>query len=273
MLKPRVVVAMLSTAAIVLGVSAAYGQDYPNKPIRLVASTAGGGGDFTARLIAPGLAPALGQPVIVDNRSGSVLASEAAAKAPPDGYTLLVIGSSLWVTPLLQKVPYDVVRDFSPVSAIAREVGLVAVHPSLPVKSIKDLIALAKARPGELNYSFASPGSSSHLGAQLFTSLAGINIVGIPYKGNGPAATALIGGEVQLLITDVGLLMPHARSGKLRALAVTSATPTTLAPGMPTVAASGLPGYEATTMTGLLAPAKTPRDGRHPIEPRTRTSS
>jgi len=233
------------------------GQEYPSKSIRIVTAAAGGGSDFTSRVVAQGISGPLGQPVIVDNRT-AILAAEAVLKAPPDGYTLLVTGTSFWVGPLLQKAPYDAVRDFAAVVQIAREINLVAVHPSVPAKSVKELIALAKARPGELNYALTVVGSSNHLSAELFKSMAGVNIVGIAYKGSAAGITALISGEVQLSINDAGLVSPHVKSGRLRALAVTSAEPSALVPTLPTVAASGLPGYEAVSMTGLWAPAKTP---------------
>jgi tripartite-type tricarboxylate transporter receptor subunit TctC len=155
-------------------------------------------------------------------------------------------------------VSYDAVSDFSPISLIAREVSVVAVHPSVPVKSIKELIALAKARPGQLTFSSATPGGASHLAGELFKHMAGINIVWVPYKGNAPAIAALLSGEVQLTIIDAGQMAPHVKVGKLRALAVTSSEPSALVPGLPTVSASGLPGYEAIGMTGLWAPVKTP---------------
>jgi len=256
MLLSRFAVGMLSVGLIVLGAGEVSGQDYPNKPVRIITAPAGGGTDFTARLVAQ-MAGSLGQPVVVDNRT-TILAPELVSKTPPDGYTLLVSGASLWIAPLFRTTPYDVVRDFSPISLIERTVGVLAVHPSLPAKSIKELIALAKARPGELNYASSSLGGGAHLATELFKSMADVNIVHVPYKGTGPSITALISGEVQLTIFDVGLIAPHAKSGKLRALAVTSAEPSALFPGLSTVAASGVPGYEAIGMTGLWAPAKTP---------------
>ena len=252
------VLAAVSLGVNLAGTGVVSGQEYPNKTVRILAAGAGSGGDFTARLLAPGLAQGLGQTVIVDNRPGSLPASDAASKSPPDGYTLLVNGASLWVIPLVQKVPYDVVRDFAPISLVERGILTVAVHPSLPVKSIKDLIALAKAKPGQLNYASGAPGGPTHLAMELLKSMAGVNIVGVPYKGTTPAVTALITGEVQLTVVDAFLVTPHAKSGKMRALAITSPEPSALAPGLPTVAAAGFPGYEATPMTGILAPAKTP---------------
>ena len=257
---PSLFAARIASAGLmVLGPGMVYGQDYPNKTIRILASGPGSGGDFTARLIAQGVAPGLGQPVIVDNRAGSLVASEAAAKSPPDGYTLLVNGASLWIIPLLQRVSYDATRDFSPISLVERGSMIMAVHPSLPVKSVKELIAMSKAKPGELNYAASGIGGPTHLAGELFKSMSGVNIVAVPYKGGTAASiTALITGEVHMTMMDTYLMVPHVKSGKMRALAVTGPEPSALAPGLPTVAASGLPGYEATPMTGILAPAKTP---------------
>ena len=258
MLLLRCVVSILSVGLTILGAGTVSGQDFPNKPIRIVTAGAGGGSDFTARLIAQGISAPLGQPVLVDNRGGGIIQGEFLSKSPPDGYGLTVTGNSFWIGPLLQKTPYDVVKDFAPISLISREVMVIAVHPSLPVKSVKELIALAKARPGALNYSSATLGSPQHLGAELFKSLAGVNIVNVPYKGGAPAITAVVSGEVQMSLIDSGAVAPHVKSGRLRALAVTSADPSALAAGLPTVAASGLPGYEATSMTAMFAPGKTP---------------
>jgi tripartite-type tricarboxylate transporter receptor subunit TctC len=239
------------------GANAVLCQDYPNKPIRIITSAPGGGTDFTSRQIAQGISGVLGQPIIVDNRSG-IPAAEAVAKAPPDGYTLNVAGSTLWILPLLYKMPYDATKDFAPVSMLVREIYILVVHPSLPIKSVKELISLAKAKPGVLNYSSGSIGGSGHLAVELFASMAGIKVVHVPYKGTAPAVSALIGGEAQFLLNDAGTLMPHVKSGKLRVLAVASAQPSALTPGLPTVAASGVPGYEWVGMSVLLAPAKTP---------------
>jgi tripartite-type tricarboxylate transporter receptor subunit TctC len=239
--------------------STSSGQAYPNKPVRIVATEPGGNGDFIARLIAQGISGVLGQPVIVENRAG-MIGGETVAKAPPDGYTLICNGGGLWLAPFVRdKVPYDPVRDFSPITLTHRAPVLIVVHPSLPVKSIKELIALAKASPGVLDFSVGSIGSSPHLAAELFKSMANIDMVRIPYKGGGAAAIiALISGEVHLSFASAASVAPHVKSGRLRALAVTSAEPSALAPGLPTVAASGLPGYELEVTTGLFAPAKTP---------------
>ncbi len=243
--------------AAVLFAGAAAAQNYPAKVIRMQTTEAGGYPDAVARLIAQGLSAGLGQQVIVENRA--IAAVDLVAKAPPDGYTLLFYTSVLWLAPFLRDgVTWDPLRDFAPVMLATNSPNIVVVHPSLPVKSIRELIALAKARPGELNYSTSSPGSSNHLGAELFRVMADVRIVRINYKGTGSALNSLAAGEVQLSFPSAGSAMPHWRAGRVRALAVTSAQPSALAPELPTVAAAGLPGYEATAYNGLLAPAKTP---------------
>jgi len=251
--------ALIAAAAILAGlVTAAESQNFPIKPIRVVASEPGGGGDFVARLIAQGMSGGLGQQVLVDNRGGSVIIpAEIVAKAPADGYTLLLIGSTLWIEPLMRKTPYDPVRDFAPVSWVVGSPNILVVHPSLPVKSVKDLVALAQARPGELNHSVGIAGSSSQLASQLFKAMAGINMVSIPYKGIGPALTALVAGQVQVSFANPSAVSPHLKSGRLRALAVTSAQSSGLFPDLPTVAAT-LAGYESVSMFGMFAPARTP---------------
>ena len=250
--------AAASVATALLVTSAANGQDYPNKVIRIVAGSVGGGNDFVARVVAQGITSPMGQPVIVDNRGPGVIPIEYAAKMPPDGHTLLVNGSTLWTIFLLQKTSYDPLRDFAPITLATIVPNLLVVHPSLPVKSVKDLIALAKARPGELNYASTTTGGSGHLAGELLKSMAGVNIVRIPYKGNAPQISAVISGEVEIAIADIGLLEAHAKSGRVRAIAITSAQPSALYPGMPTVAAT-VPGYELIGTTGIYAPAKTPQ--------------
>jgi tripartite-type tricarboxylate transporter receptor subunit TctC len=249
-----------SIAALMLSAGVAAAQEYPTRIIRIVTAAAGGGSDFIARIIAQGISGPLGQQIIVENRGTGVLAGEAAAKAPADGYTLTVQGGAFWIAPLLRKTPYDPIRDFAPISLVVREVNILAVNPSLPVQTVKDFIAYAKTSPGKLNYSSPGVGSTTHLASELFKSMAGVNIVHVPYQGNQPAITGLVAGEVQMAIFDAGLIMPHVRAGKLRALAATSLEPSALTPGLPTMAASGLPGYESIGLTGVLATgAKTPR--------------
>ena len=256
MLKPGVVPILL-VSAMGLGTAAAQGQDYPNKPVRLVTGSAGGSADFSARLIAAGIMGPLGQPIIVNNQSREEPA-DVTARAQPDGYTVLLGGSLTWIAPLIRDVPWDPVRDLLPVTLATRQPLIMVVHPSVAVSSVKELLALARAKPGALNYSQGSIGGASHLATELFKSMAGVNIVGIPYKGTGAAVNALVAGEVQLTIIDPAASLPHIKSGKMKALAVTSAQPSALAPGLPTVGASGVPGYETANTAAMFVPAKTP---------------
>ena len=236
----------------------ACAQGYPNKSIRMVTAEAGGGNDLVARVIAQGLTSGLGQQVIVDNRGGSgVIPIEIVAKAPADGYTLLVFGSALWLLPYIQNVSYDPLRDIAPIAIGAVTPLVVVVHPTLPVKSIKELIAMAKARPGQLNYASGISGSVTHLPAELFKAMAGVNIVRVTYKGGAPALNAILGGEVQVMFAAAATAVSHVNSGRLRGLAATTAQPSTLFPGLPTVA-EDLPGYESVAITGLYAPPRTP---------------
>ena len=249
-----------SAAAVALCASVVWGQSFPTKPIRIVAGLPGAGSDLVARLIASGITEGLGQPMIVENRPGGIIPREIVQKAPPDGYTLLITANGLWLEPFMagSRVPYDAVRDFAPVSMLTNAPNILIVHASVAANSVKELIALAQARPGVLNCSTAATASSSHLAFELFKAMTGVNIVRIPYKGNLPAVTDLLAGQVQLSFATPAAVGPFAKSGKLKILAVTSAQPSALFPGLPTVAASGLPGYESGTNTGLFAPAKTP---------------
>ena len=257
MLTKRSVVWIFSIATMVSGAGMTCSQPFPNKPIRIITSEQGGGTDFATRLIAQRLADPLGQPVIIENRP-SIINGEIVAKASPDGYTLVIGNSGLWIQPLMKNTPYDPVRDLAPISMLARSPNVLTAHPELPAKSVKELIALAKAKPGALNYGSSGEGTSNHLGMELFKFMAGVNIVRVNYKGAGPALTALIGGEVQLYVASSGVVAPQLKSGKLRALAVTSAQPSALVPELPTVAASGLPGYELISIYAMFAPAKVP---------------
>lgn len=234
-------------------------QTFPTKLIRIVTTTAGSNNDLVARLLAQGLAANLGQQVVVDNRGGGTLPIELVVKAAPDGHNLLLNGSTLWLLPYMRdSVPWDPLRDFLPITLAASSPAILVVHPSLPVKSVKDLIVLARARPGQLNYGSGGSGSATHLSAELFKAMAGVNIVGILYKGIAPALTALIAGEVQVSFATSASAVPLVSAGRLKALAVTSAQPFPLFPDLATVAASGLPGYESATLSGILAPAGTP---------------
>jgi len=232
-------------------------QAYPSKTIRVIATAAGGAQDFVVRLIGQGISGSLGQPMIIENRGGMV-GIDAVLNAVPDGYTLLSNGSGLWLAPFMQKVTYDPVRDFTPIAITVHSPNILLVHPSLPVKSVRELVSLAKARPDALNYSSSVTGTSSHLAGELFKSMAGVRIVNIPYKGVGPAITAAIAGHVELTFGSVGSVSAHMKSGKLRALAIASAQASALVPGVPTFAASGLPGFESASTAALFARAKTP---------------
>ena len=249
--------ALLSLLACA-SLGAAAADDFPNKPLRLVTSEGGGGNDVQARIIAQGLAAALGQQVVVDNRPSGVVPGELVAKAAPNGYTLLFYNNALWIGPLLQSTPYDPVRDFAPVTLVSRGPNVLVVNPTLPVKSVGELVALAKSKPGGLNYGSSGTGASNHLAAELFKSMAGVDIVRVNYKGAGPALTALIAGELQVMFPTAGSVAPYLSSGRVKALAVTSAEASPLAPGVPTVAAT-LPGYESIASYGLFAPVGTPR--------------
>jgi tripartite-type tricarboxylate transporter receptor subunit TctC len=241
----------------------ATGQAYPTKPIRAITAEPGGGNDFVARIIGQGIGAQLGQTWIVDNRGGAggMIAAETAAKAAPDGYTLLVYASNVWIIPLLRRdVGYDMKRDFAPITWAARSPNIVVVYPALAAGSVAELIELARAKPGQLSYGAGGAGSTTHLAAELFKFMAKVDILGVPYKGNGPALNDLIGGRVQLMFATSGSVAPHLKSGRLRAIAVTSAAPSVLAPGLPTVASAGLPGYEAGSIYGVFAPARTPAE-------------
>jgi len=227
------------------------------KPLRIVTSEAGGGNDVPARIVAQGLTLALGQQVVIENRPSGVVPAEIVAKAAPNGYTLLFYNNALWTAPLIQATSYDMLRDFTPVSAVARAVNVLVVNSALPAKSVADLVALAKTKPGQLNYGSSGTGASNHLAAEMFRTMAQIEIVRVNYKGAGPALTALIAGELQLMFPSAGAATPHVRAGRVKALAVTSAAPSALFPGLPAIAAT-LPGYESLAIYGLFAPAGTP---------------
>ena len=245
-----------------LTTGAGWAQSYPAKPVRiLIGFSPGGGADVVTRSLSPRLGEALGQQIIVDNRPGAngIIAAELAAKAPPDGYTLLVApGNYAFAPAMYAKLPFDMATAFAPISQLAETPLLVVVHPSLPVKSIPQLIALAKSRPGKLAYASGGIGGSAHLATELFRTLTQVDLVHVPYKGTGAAISDLIGGQVPLCFCTLPSVFPHAKSGRLRALAVTTVRRTSAAPDIPTVAEAGVPGYEMGQWYGLLAPAGTP---------------
>lgn len=231
-------------------------QAYPSKLIRIVTAATGSANDWGSRVLAQELTTGMGQQVIVENRGG--LSMENVAKAPPDGHTMLGYGSAAWLTQFLRDgVNWDVTRDFIAVSLAMSSPNILVVHPSLPVKSTRELIALAKARPGQLNYAAGTIGAAPHLASELFNAMAQTHIVRVAYKGTGPSVIALLGGEVHLMIAGLGSVAPHIKAGKLRSLAITSARTSALAPELPTIA-SVLPGYESTSVLGMFVPAKTP---------------
>jgi tripartite-type tricarboxylate transporter receptor subunit TctC len=240
----------------------AYAQAYPSKAVRMIVPfPPGGGTDYTARLIGQKLSELWGQPVVIENRPGAstIIGSELVVKSPPDGYTLLMGSTNHTINPsLIAKLPYDTIRDFAPITVCVTSSYVLVVHPSLPVKSVKELIALAKARPGEINYSSSGSSGPQHLAGELFKMMAKVDITHVPYKGGGPAVTALLGGQLQFS-TPVSSL-PHVKSGKLRPLAVTGLKRSEAVPQLPTISEAALPGYEAVTWWGLLAPARTPRE-------------
>ncbi len=258
-----VLCAAIGAAGIALAADA-QAQAYPTKPIRMICPfPPGGTTDLVARLVAQKLSEAWGEQVIVDNRGGAggVIGTEMAARSAPDGYTVL-LGSITThaVNPALyKKISFNPIKDFAPVSLVVSSPQLLAVHPSVPAKSVKELIALAKSKPGQLNYASAGSGTSPHLTFELFRSVAGIDVTHVPYKGTGPAITELVGGQVQMMITGVVALMPHVKSGKLRGVAVTSMKRVSALPNLPTIAESGLPKFDVSSWFGVFLPAGTSR--------------
>lgn len=248
---------LIAVAALGMPSLAAAAQPYPHKPIRFVTSEPGGGTDYAARVVEMELSPVLGQPVIVENRGGGVYSGEIVSKATPDGHTLLVTGTSFWVGPLFRRTPYDPLRDFSPITLLVNSPNVLVVTPSLPVKSVRELIDLARSKPDGLNYASASTGSSSHLATELFKAMAKVDLVRIPYKGTGQSLIDLMAGRVHLSFATSSGVEQHVRAGRLRAIAVTSARPSVLFPGVPTVAET-VPGYESGGGTAVLAPPRTP---------------
>jgi tripartite-type tricarboxylate transporter receptor subunit TctC len=232
-------------------------QDYPTRPIRIVTSSVGSGNDLAARIIAQGLSVRLGQPVIVDNRPSGVVLGTTVPNAAPDGYTLLVGGELLWVSAFLQKIPYDPVRDFTAITRVLTLPNVLVVTPTLPVKSVRDLIDLAKIRKGDLDYGTASTGGSAHLAAELFKSMAGVSMVRISHKSSADMINSALSGQVPVAFATMTSGIPHIKSGKLRGVAVTSSRPSELLPGLPTVADT-LPGYTAGGDVVMLAPPKVP---------------
>lgn len=256
-------VALVTVCLVTINLAVA--QSYPQKPIRLlVGFPPGGGNDALMRVIAPKLSEALGQQLVIDNRAGAGgnIAAEVTAKSAPDGYTLMMGFSTVLTTnkSLYRNVGFDSIKDFAPITQLATAQYVLVVHPSVPAKAVNELVALAKSKPGSLNYASSGIGTPLHLAAELFKRQAGIDIVHIAYKGGGPASTALLGGEAQLMFGSVPSSMPYVKSGRLRAIAVTGLKRSMLAPELPTIDESGFPGFNVTAWGSLMAPAGTPRN-------------
>ena len=253
---------LLQTGVVLLALTAgAAAADYPDKPIRLIIPfPPGGSNDVVGRLVAHHLSDVLGQQVFVDNRGGAggTIGSELASKADPDGYTLLVVSLAHAVNPWLYKLPYDHTKAFTPVAIFGSGTNVLVVNPELPVHSVKELIALAKAHPGELNYASAGVGSFQHLGGELFKLMAGVNIVHVPFRGGGPAMVDVLGGHTKIMFSSLIQTTPHIKTGQLRALGTGGAKRNPVLPDVPTIAEAGVPGYEANNWWGMLAPAGTP---------------
>ena len=250
-------------AALLIAVPAAA-QNYPTRPVRVIVPFAAGGNtDITARAIGVRLSEVFGQQIVVENRPGGAIniGTELVAKAPPDGYTILMGGATNAINMSTQaKPPYDTVRDFAPIILCVKDANVLTTHPSLPAKNLKELIALARARPGQLNFASSGLGSSNQMAGELFKVMAQVNIVHIPYKGNTPALTDTLAGNVEMMFSGVPVLVPHIQSGRLRAIAIGSLKRFVAIPDVPTFDESGLKGYEATTWFGLMAPVKTPKE-------------
>jgi tripartite-type tricarboxylate transporter receptor subunit TctC len=258
-----VAAALLAPLAGAQAASTSSGQAYPVKPIRVILSVpAGATPDVTARLVTPGLANVLGQPLVVDNRGGAggLIGAEIVAKAAPDGYTLFISSpGALTILPHLRKVPYDTLKDFTPVSLISVGPFVLILHPSVPAKSVNELIALAKAQPGKLNYASAGNGVANHLAMELFKQMAGVDIMHVPYKGAPQAVTDVLAGHMNMMFNSIAPIVAQIRAGRVRVLGVASAKRSPQLPEVPTISEAGVPGFEADNWFGMFAPAKTPQ--------------
>jgi tripartite-type tricarboxylate transporter receptor subunit TctC len=240
-----------------------FAQGYPAKPVRVVVPYApGGGSDVISRILAQRMSESLGRQFVIDNRAGAngIIGTEMVVQAPADGYTLLYVSSPHAVNPsMYRKLPYDTVKDLTPISEIAIASLVLFVHPSLPVHTVRELVGLAKMRPGQIDYASGGSGGSPHLATELFKKMAGITLTHVPYRGAGPALTDVLAGQVQVMFANSAPALPHVRSGRLRALGISSIKRSAIAPDIPTIAESGVPDFEAVTIFGLMAPASTPR--------------
>ena len=258
-----VAVALLAPLAVAQAASTSSGPAYPEKPIRMIlAVPAGATPDVTARLVMPGLSQLLGQPLVADNRGGAggLIGAELAAKAAPDGYTLFISSpGALTILPHLRKVPYDTLKDFAPVTLISVGPFVLITHSSVPVKTVKELIALARAQPGKLNYASAGNGVANHLAMELFKQMAGVDIVHVPYKGAPQAVTDVLAGHMNMMFNSIAPIIAHIRAGRVQVLGISSSKRSSQMPDVPTISEAGVPGYEAENWFGLFAPARTPQ--------------
>ena len=258
----RVYLRLSAASLLLLSTMAAVAENYPARPLRFILPyPPGGGNDFVARVLATRLAESIRQQVVIDNRGGAhgIIATELTAKAPPDGYTIFMAGTGHAINPYMyKKLPYDSVKDFAPVSLAAVAPNVLSLHPSVPAASVRGLIALAKAKPGTLSFGSSGGGGNTHLAGELLKLLADIDMVHVPYRGTGPAVTALLSGEVQIMFSTLPPVLAQIRAGRLRALAVTGAKRTAAAPELPTIAEAGVSNYEATGWWGVLMPGNTP---------------
>ena len=261
----RAVAATATASLLIVAVSPpAFAQTYPAKTVRVVVPYApGGGSDVISRILAQRMSESFGRQFVIDNRAGAngIVGTEMVVQAPADGYTLLYVSSPHAVNPsMYRKLPYHTLKDLTPVSEIAIASLLLVVHPSMPARSVGEFVTLAKARPGQIDYASGGSGGSPHLATELFKKMAGIDLTHVPYRGAGPALTDVVAGQVQVMFASSASSLPHVRSGRLRALGISSTRRSSVAPDIPTVAESGVPGFEAVTIFGLVAPANTPRD-------------
>ncbi len=260
----RLLFLLACCACAVVNLRAVCAQSYPNRPIRLIVPFAAGGGtDIAARAMAVRLSEALGQQVVVDNRpgAGTVIGTELAARSAPDGYTLVQCSTSLAITPSLRsKMPYDAMRDFATITQVVFEAYLLITQPTSPLQSVKDLLNVAKQKPGQLTFGSPGPGTGGHFAGELFKLLSGTDLIHVPYKGNGPALTDLLGGQINLLFATILPSLPHVKSGKLHLIAVSTKRRSSLLPDVPTIAEGGVPDYESGSWNGLLVPAGTPKE-------------
>jgi len=260
---PRTTALLLACVATLLAALPAWAQPYPSRPVKIIVPYgAGGPADIYARVLGARMQDTLGQPLVVENRpgGGSILGTDIVAKSAPDGYTLLMMSNTHTVNEtLIPKKPFDLMRDFAPITGVNYSDLLMVVHPSVPANTLQEFIALAKAKPGALNYASSGPGTPYHMAGELFKAMAGVDIVHVPYKGSDGARVGILGGQVQMMFDAITTMAPNARAGKIRALGTTGKTRSTVLPDVPTMSEAGVPGYETGIWLGLMAPAGTPR--------------